>query len=137
MKNKSFVLDTNIWITLFYNKQELFFYNLIKENELIILRSIELTNELEKVLNYPKVIKKLVHHKEYYIDLFFDATHNIKTTPIFTSCPDPNDNYLFDLAYQSNADYLVSGDKDVLNTPIVEPLQIISFSEFKSLINIL
>jgi putative PIN family toxin of toxin-antitoxin system len=95
-----------------------------------------MTNELKRVLHYKKFTKKFIEPKELYIDLFFDATRNIITTPIFTACPDSEDNYLFDLAYQSNADYLVSGDADVLNTPISPPLQLISFTQFKSLIMI-
>ena len=37
-----------------------------------------------------------------------------KTEEIFSQCRDPKDNFLFDIAEQGNADYIVSGDNDVL-----------------------
>jgi predicted nucleic acid-binding protein len=37
---------------------------------------------------------------------------------LFKDCSDPKDNFLFDLAIQGKADYLVSGDKRVLETPL-------------------
>jgi putative PIN family toxin of toxin-antitoxin system len=136
METKSFVIDANIWISLSYNGQAGDFHKLIKELGLIIYRSPDMTIELERVLGYRRISKKLIYPKKYYMDIYFIVTQNIITTPIFTACPNPKDNYLFDLAYQSNADYLVSGDKkDVWNTPITPPLQLISFRQFKSLVN--
>lgn len=44
------------------------------------------------------------------------------------------DNYLFDLAYQSNSKYLVSGDRDVRETPITKPLEVVSLTKFKEVI---
>jgi len=133
MKNNTFVLDVNIWITCFYNKQPDYIYELVKKFGIIIYRSPALTDELEKVLYYKKLAKKIVLPKEHYMKMYFRATHNIETIPIFTDCPDPKDNYLFDLAIQAQADYLVSGDDDVLNTPVSPPLQIISFTQFRNL----
>jgi predicted nucleic acid-binding protein len=53
------------------------------------------------------------------------------TQTIFDLCADPDDNYLFDLAYQSNSDFLVSGDKKVLAVPAQQPLKILSLPAFK------
>ena len=39
----------------------------------------------------------------------------ITTTEIFSECRDPKDNFLFDIAEQGNACYIVSGDNDVLS----------------------
>ena len=137
MKNKSFVLDVNIWMSYFYNGDANHFYELIEKHKIVIYRSNNLTDELEKVLHYKKFAKRIILPKEFYMSLYFNSTYNVITLPIFTSCRDTKDNYLFDLAYQSNADYLVSGDIDVLNTPIVPPLQLISFKQFKSLIEVI
>ena len=133
MKNNTFVLDVNIWITCFYNKQPDYISELVKKFGITIYRSPVLTDELERVLHYKKLAKKIVLSKEFYMDIYFDSTHNIVTFPIFTDCPDPKDNYLFDLAIQAQADYLVSGDDDVLNTSVSPPLQIISFTQFRNL----
>ena len=105
---------------------------LVKEFGITIYRSPVLTDELERVLNYKKFAKKIVLSKKLYMKMYFRATHNVETIPIFTDCPDPKDNYLFDLAIQAQADFLVSDD-DVLNTSVSPPLQIISFTQFRNL----
>jgi len=121
MKNNTFVLDANIWITCFYNGQVNYINELVKEFGITIYRSPVLTDELERVLNYKKFAKKFILPKDAYMDVYFDSTHNIVTFPIFTDCPDPKDNYLFDLAIQAQADFLVSGDDDVLNCSSLTP----------------
>ena len=52
----------------------------------------------------------------------------------FSGCRDPKDNYLFDLAFQSNSKYLVSGDRDVRETEIDKPLNVVSLRTFKEMI---
>lgn len=51
----------------------------------------------------------------------------------FSGCRDPKDNYLFDLAIQSNADYLVSGDRDVRETE-TEDIEVVSLTKFKEIL---
>ena len=74
MSSKSFVLNVNVWITIFYNEQEYYFCNFIKKHGLTIYCSPDLTKELEKVLQYKKFTKKFVKSIKYYIDLYFDVT---------------------------------------------------------------
>jgi len=64
-----------------------------------------------------------------FTELFF-------TQAVFDQCPDPKDNYLFDLAYQSHSDFLVSGDKKVLAVPVRQPLKVLSLFAFKIAVGI-
>ena len=66
------------------------------------------------------------------IAIFRSVKHHRK----FTKCSDPDDNYLFDLAIQAKADYLVSGDDGVLDTPIPPPTKVISYTQFKEMFEI-
>ena len=69
---------------------------------------------------------------EEIIDLYTDITEFCNTIAKFKACVDPDDNFLFDLAIQGNTDYLVSGDKQVRNTPIKsEILKIRTLTAFK------
>jgi uncharacterized protein len=45
-------------------------------------------------------------------------------------CRDPQDNFLLKLAKKANADYLISGDKDVLRIKVFEETKIISPRDF-------
>jgi len=66
--------------------------------------------------------------------LFFeDYTVNFVAEALFVGCSDKDDNFLFDLAIQTGADYLVSLDKTVQKTLIHQPTEIINYEEFKKL----
>jgi len=52
------------------------------------------------------------------IAFYTNLTEFCKTKPLFKDCPDSKDNFLFDLAIQGKANYLVSGDKKVLETKV-------------------
>jgi len=61
-----------------------------------------------------------------------DISEYCHTVPKFNACPDSKDNFLFDLALQGNANYLVSGDKKVLSSPVTsEMLKVTTLSTFK------
>jgi len=91
--------------------------------------------ELFDVLHRPKHYKKFNVQIDDFFNLieFVTTTFSIKQNKNFIDCPDPKDNYLFDLAIQSQADYLVTGDKTVLKTPINPPTKIISLTEFREI----
>lgn len=54
---------------------------------------------------------------------------------IHTICRDEKDNYLLDLIDISKADFLVSGDKDLITLNPFKTAQILTPSEFESEIN--
>jgi len=133
MHNNSFVLDVNIWISIFLNRQTELIERVVNDATNIIYRSTELTNELAKTLRYKKLQKIWKKPVEEYLEFYNYFTLHCSTVPVFTDCPDPKDNYLFDLAIQLQADYLVTGDQTVLKTPINPPTKIISFTEFREM----
>ena len=129
-KNRRVVLDVNVWISIF-GKNDFRVVRSFVARKTTILRSQELESELLRVMGYKKF--KWQKPKEFYYKFLCDFTEFHPTVPIFTDCSDPNDNYLFDLAIQAKADYLVSGDGDVLEVKINPPPQIISYTQFKEL----
>jgi putative PIN family toxin of toxin-antitoxin system len=128
-----FVLDINIYITYIINDKFLELSDL-KDYDIELCGSNPMLKEFDSVISRKKLNKYLKYPISFYIDWFLDTTSFYDTTPVFTACKDPKDNYIFDLAYQSNADYVVTGDKEVLNTPVFPLIKIISLSEFKTLI---
>ncbi|MCL2074821.1 MAG: putative toxin-antitoxin system toxin component, PIN family [Marinilabiliaceae bacterium] len=133
MENR-IVFDTNIWISYIiaarYDELEL-----MVTNNLFLLRSAPSLNELQEVLTRKKFQK-------YNIDIdktimfYTNLTEFCKTEPLFNACLDPEDSFLFDLAIQGNAHYLVSGDKKVLETPLEnKTLKLTSLMVFKEMVN--
>ncbi len=133
MQKNKIVLDVNIWISLFINKQLYFVDDLVFKKNITICRCDELTNELVDVMPRKKFDKTWKKPIEKYLSFYEDYTVAHSINLVFEGCPDKKDNYLFDLAYQSSALYLVSGDKKVLSTPLKPPLQVITLADFKKI----
>lgn len=60
-------------------------------------------------------------------DPFIDLIHVSSRVDI---CRDPNDNFLLELAEDGNADYLLTGDQDLLSIRKYGNTEIIKISEF-------
>jgi putative PIN family toxin of toxin-antitoxin system len=130
MENRT-VFDTNIWISYFlYEKfNELIW--LRRECNVLFLRSAPSLSELKEVITRKKFQSKNFN-VEKLIDFYNGITEFCETKPLFKDCPDPKDNFLFDLAIQGKANYLVSGDKKVLETRLKSnSLTLITLTSFK------
>jgi putative PIN family toxin of toxin-antitoxin system len=127
------VLDTNGWITYFINREEDELTHYVEMKKLALLRSDQSTEELIRVLGYKKLQKYLPYNTDYYTKIYFALTLHHQTVPRFTLCADPNDNFIFDLAIQGKAKYIVSGDAKVRNTPVPTSIQVLSLTAFKKM----
>jgi len=135
MKNKT-VFDVNIWLRYFISGKAEKIIDMIEDNDVFFYRSAELTSELIDVINRPKFAKYFPNGTKEYILFVEQVAELFLTQTVFDQCADPKDNYLFDLAYQSHSDFLVSGDKKVLAVPVEQPLQVLSLSAFKMAIGL-
>ena len=125
------VFDTNIWISYIIksNYDELALF--VEKPGVHFLRSTPSVAELKDVLSRRKLQKYNIDFDKT-IAFYNNLTEFCETQALFNDCPDPKDNFLFDLALQGNARYLVSGDKKVLSTPVAsEMLKVTTLSAFK------
>jgi putative PIN family toxin of toxin-antitoxin system len=135
MKNKT-VFDVNIWLSYFISGKSEKIIDMIENNDVFFYRSVELMSEFVDVINRPKFTKYFSKGTKEFIIFLEQVTELFLTQTIFNLCLDPKDNYLFDLAYQSHSDFLVSGDKKVLAVPVNQSLRLLSLSSFKTAIGI-
>jgi len=135
MKNKT-VFDVNIWLRYFISGKAEKIIDMIEDNDVFFYRSAELTSELIDVINRPKFAKYFPNGTKEHILFVEQVAELFLTQTVFDQCADPKDNYLFDLAYQSNSDFLVSGDKKVLAVPVEQPLKVLSLPAFKMAIGL-
>jgi len=129
MENRT-VFDTNIWVSYFIGKKT---DEIIKmtEKSIVFLHSTPSVDELIDVLSRKKFEKYKLNLEDIFL-FYTNISDFCYTEPKFKDCPDPKDNFLFDLALQGNAEYLVSGDPDVLETPVTsEILQVMELRKFK------
>lgn len=118
LKNKplELIIDTNLWVSfIISNKQNLldpFLFN----KEARLLFSAELIREIQETIAKPRLkkffktnaLEEMLSTFEPFIDLIEVESH-------VTVCRDPKDNFLLALAKDGKADYLLTGDKDLLD----------------------
>ena len=130
------VFDVNIWLRYFISGKAEQIVDMIENNEVFLYRSVELLLELKEVINRPKFAKYFPYGANEHVLFVEQVAELIYTQANFDQCQDPKDNYLFDLAYQSNANFLVSDDKIVIATPVWQTLKVLSLYDFKTEIGI-
>jgi putative PIN family toxin of toxin-antitoxin system len=70
----------------------------------------------------------------FYLNFIQSLCEVVIISKRFDRASDPDDNFLFDLAYTVKAYYLVTGERALLNMKHVNRIQIISLAEFRRLI---
>jgi uncharacterized protein len=73
-------------------------------------------------------------HVKLLIGLLKTSAENIVITPINFINRDPKDNFLLDLIDISKADYLITGDKDLLELNPFKTAKILTPSDFEKII---
>jgi uncharacterized protein len=125
------VIDTNLWISFLITHDFQTIDERIKTGKIKILFSLELVEEFLVVATRPK-FKRLFSKKdiERLMDLFdvFAEIIDVKSTT--TLCRDPKDNFLLSLAKDSQANFLITGDSDLLSLKSFEGTTIIRMSEY-------
>jgi uncharacterized protein len=132
MENKV-ILDCNVWVSYILGKKLGELSKTVFTHNLSIYSSRPLASELEAVLARPKFEKYLQNPVNDYIVFHKELTVFYETTAHYTGISDAKDNYLFDLALQTQATYLVTGDKLLLDLKQVETVEIITWAQFRAL----
>ncbi len=134
MHDNTIVLDTNIWVSFIIGKKIHILTNLIINNNLTVLTCDQLIEELNDVLYRPKFSKYISNADiNEAIIIHLKTTIKKECNSIEDSFRDKNDNFLLGLCKEGNADYLVSGDLDILESNIIAPPIIIKLNEFLKL----
>ena len=121
------VLDTNVLVSgLGWSGPPAALVDAVLAGELTLLSSTALIVELRRVLSYPKLAK--VFAKPGAIaELVAGASVQVLTSTRLQIVEDDSDNRVLEAALEGGADYIVSGDDDLLalgsfgGIPIVTP----------------
>jgi len=134
LNNIRVVIDTNIWIGFLIGKA-LSGLSEALNDRIRILFSEELFDELVEVLQRPK-FKKYFSQNDIMelISLIHLITERIEIKERFEDCRDPKDNFLLDLCVSGNADYLITGDDDLLALNPFRGVEIINYRNFREIL---
>jgi putative PIN family toxin of toxin-antitoxin system len=125
------VIDTNLWVSFLITKNFDKLDKLLFSKKIVLVFSEELLDEFLEVIQRPK-FKKYFSNSDIRavidtIDEFADFIV-VETTTII--CRDIKDNFLLSLAKDGNADFLLTGDNDLLELKEFEGAKIMTISEF-------
>jgi len=124
------IIDTNLWISFLIGKGLKELKNLLVEETVQVVISEEILQEIIIVTQRPKLQKYFPRNK---VDELIQILHAIGLFIIITTevsiCRDPKDNYLLALAKDSNANFLVTGDQDLLMIERFENTEIVTYQQ--------
>lgn len=131
-KGHKIIIDTNLWISFLLTKQYAFLDALLNKRKVKLIFSDELLAEFFEVVQRPKLSKYFQNKDlEQLIELInlYAEFYTVKSTVDF--CRDEKDNFLLALAKESNADFLITGDKDLLVIKKFENTEIVTIVEYR------
>ena len=134
MPKSSIIIDTNLWISFLLTRQYPLLDMLLENNAVKLIFSDELLDEFVRVVQRPK-FQKFFSQEDIKTLLQYIQQHAqfVKVHSVVTVCRDVKDNFLLSLAQDSHADYLITGDKDLLSLNTFGKTKIIPMAVFKTL----
>jgi len=134
------VLDTNILISSLISRKSspYLLYHGWRKKRFTLITSEEQLNELNQVLQYPK-LRKFINQDEatIMISALCDFAVTVADLPDVNYSKDSDDNLIIATAIAGKADLIVTGDKgDLLTLKTVENIAIVTASDAVSRIGI-
>lgn len=125
------ILDTNLWISFLISNNFNEIDILIEDNTIQLLFSNELIEEFITVTQRPKFRKYFSNQDiEKLLNSFVLFGRLVEVKSDIKKCRDIKDNFLLNLAIDGKADYLVTGDNDLLSLKKIGNVKIVSMKNF-------
>lgn len=132
-KNKplKLIIDTNLWISFIISNKLNLLDPFLYTKKAKLLFSEELITELRETVSKPRLKKYFkTNDLEEMLLTFEPFVDLIEVESVVTVCRDFKDNFLLSLAKDGKADYLLTGDKDLLELIKFGKTRIITITAF-------
>ena len=130
------LFDTNLWISFMIGKRLSTLTDVLCRSDVEVYVSEQLLNEIRAVIARPKFDHLISTETRYnFFEMVYNVCHmsNINVEAV-TPIRDIKDVYLLSMAESVPVDYIVSGDKDLLNLEKHSDIPILKYSEFITII---
>lgn len=128
------IIDTNLWISFLITNDYSKLDDLLFSKNCLLVFCPELLNEFLAVAQRPKFRRFFsTENIESILETIEEFAEFIEIKSTVTICRDTKDNFLLSLSIDGNADYLLTGDKDLLELNQIENTVITSITDFLSL----
>ncbi|MEX0861420.1 putative toxin-antitoxin system toxin component, PIN family [Nitrosopumilus sp.] len=124
------VLDTNVLISaMFHNgKPRQLLKKAIDDEKYVLVTSRDIINEVSGVIRRPKF--KMTNDEINDVLIALASSSDIKMiTSKFKVSDDPDDDMIINTAYDGNANYIVSGDDDLLRIKEFKNIKIVTVAQ--------
>jgi len=130
-KKTKVIIDTNLWISFLIGREFEKLDFLFSSNRICLLFSGRLFAEFVGVASREKFRKYFSEDDIDKLSIKMQKVAKIvQTKSVQTQCRDPKDNFLLELAVDGKADYLITGDKDLLELKVVSKAKIMKIEDF-------
>ncbi len=131
------VIDTNVLISaIFWTGKPKQLLNKARKGEVIFLTSTALIEELKEVLTAKdKPFKLNEKEVQRIIEHIAEIAEIIVPKNTISICKDEKDNRVLECAIDGRADYIVTGDRDLLELGFFKEIKIIKVAELLELID--
>ena len=130
------VLDTNIWLSgIFWQGNPYKIIKLSEQRKIEILITKEILEEIIYILNREEKFQKFIEDRKLSMENLIRAILSIanlietKSKIIFIK-EDPNDNKFLEAAIDGKAEYIISGDRHLLDITQFDKIRIVKAKEF-------
>jgi uncharacterized protein len=131
-KPNKIILDTNVWISFLIGKELQDLKDLIVSEKVRVITTDQLVTEIKLVTSRDKLKKYFNQEKVTdLISLLDILADKVKIKRIDKICRDPKDDFLLALSKESRANYLITGDKDLLDIKVYGRTKIMTVRQFK------
>ena len=130
-KKSRVIIDTNLWIRFLITNDFKKLDKILHSKQCTMLFSQELLSEFIEVAGRPKLIKYFGQSAiEGILETIEEFAEFIDVTSQVKFLNDSKDDFLLSLAIDGKADYLITGDKELLEVKNYGETEIISIAEF-------
>jgi putative PIN family toxin of toxin-antitoxin system len=125
------VIDTNLFISLLIGKRSVELREILVSPLFTIVVSQSLIEEIRIVANRPKFSRCFnLNEVEAFLEFLRGISDAVELKEIPARCRDPKDDYLLELAMASKAEFLLTGDDDLLEMKRVGFCRILTVRDF-------
>ncbi|MBN9352238.1 MAG: putative toxin-antitoxin system toxin component, PIN family [Chitinophagaceae bacterium] len=130
--NAKVIFDTNVWISFLIGKRLKKLRKFITDNRITVITTDQLLTEI-KIVTARKKLKKYFPEESVkeLMELLEIIAERVQIKPTNFLNRDPKDSFLLDLIEYSKADYLVTGDKDLIEINKFKTAKILTVAEFE------
>jgi putative PIN family toxin of toxin-antitoxin system len=134
MSKRRIVVDTNVLVSAMLSSESVSrkLLDSIIHNDTLLLSESILSEFLSTILSEKFDKYASLQDRYHYLHLLIQNVSWVTVAESITLCRDPKDDKFLELAVSGNAEYIITGDKDLLSLRPFRNTKIVTPSEFLS-----